>query len=106
MISSMIAIKVWLAVALVIFCWGLFAVIERRGLIGMLIGIELMLSAASLNFMVFNHFLSADPTTGQLIVLFIIGLAAAEISIAISIILSLYWSHRTTNVEQMTELKG
>lgn len=102
----MIPLKGWLFVSLAVFCWGLFAVVERRSLIAMLIGIELMLSAACLNFMAFNYFLAPDPAIGQIIVLFIIGLAAAEIAIAISIILGLYWSHRTTNVEQLTDLKG
>jgi len=96
----------YLIVALALFSIGIYAVLERRSLIAMLIGVELMLGAASLNFMAFNYFLSPDPAIGQIIVLFIIGLAAAEASIAISIILALHWVRRTTDVEQITDLKG
>ena len=95
-----------LFIALVLFCIGLFMALERRNMIAILIGIELMLNGASLNFMAFNHFLSVDPVIGQVMVLFIIGLAAAEISIAFSIILSIYWSRRTIDVERMDNLKG
>ena len=64
--------------ALLLFCVGLYAVLARRNLIAILIGIELMLNAASLNALAFNRFVSPDPAVGQIMVLFIIGLAAAE----------------------------
>lgn len=95
-----------LLLGLGLFCLGLYSAIERRNMIAILIGIELMLNGASLNFMTFNHFFAPDPAVGQIIVLFIIGLAAAEIAIAFSIILSIYWSRKTINVEHLNHLKG
>lgn len=96
----------FLLLSAVLFSMGIFTLLERRNLIAMLIGVELMLNGASLNFIAFNHFTAPVPAIGQIIVLFIIGLAAAEISIAISIILALYWRRQTSNVEELTDLKG
>ena len=93
--------------SLVLFTLGLYAAMARRNLIAILIGIELMLNAASLNFMAFNRFLPVeDPTVGQLFVLFIIGLAAAEVAIALSIILVVYRERKRIDIDDITELKG
>ncbi len=89
-----------------LFCMGIYAVLARRNLIGMLIGVELMLNAASLSFMAFNRFTAPDPVIGQVVVLFVIGLAAAEAAIALSIILAVYRSRRSIDVEDVTELVG
>ena len=65
-----------------------------------------MMNAASLNFMAFNRYVVADPAIGQVFVLIIIGLAAAEVAIFLSIILRLYRLHREIDAEHLTELKG
>lgn len=96
----------YLLLSLVLFCLGLFAVLSHRNLIAVLIGVELMMNAASLNVMAFNRFSVADPATGQIFVLIIIGLAAAEVAIFLSIVLNLYRMRRTIDVEQLTELQG
>ena len=90
----------------VLFGFGLFAVIARRNLIGVLIGIELMLNAASINFMAFNRFGTADPATGQIIVLFIIGLAAAEVAIALSIVVGVFRARAAITTDELGELRG
>ena len=92
--------------ALVLFCIGLYGVLARRHLIGILIGAELMLNAASLNFMAFNYWVVENPSFGQVIVLFIIGLAAAEAAVALSIVLAVYRSFRSADVTTLEELKG
>ena len=92
--------------ALLLFCIGLYGVLARRNLIGMLIGIELMLNAASVNFLAANYFLSPDPVLGQVIVLFIIGLAAAEAGIALAIIMAVYRQRAAIDVDMIAELKG
>ncbi|MCA9671003.1 MAG: NADH-quinone oxidoreductase subunit NuoK [Myxococcales bacterium] len=96
----------FLLVALALFALGLYSVLTRRHLIGLLIGVELMLNAASINFLAFDRFVVKDPATGQIIVLFIIGLAAAEAAIALSIILSAYRAHRSADVDDLDELKN
>ena len=100
------SLHVVLLISLVLFCLGLYAVIARRNLIAMLIGVELMLNAASLSFLGFNRFVAPDPATGQIIVLFIIGLAAAEASVALSIIVAVYRVRHSIKVDDLTELRG
>ena len=96
----------YLTLSLMLFCVGVFAVLSQRNLIAVLIGVELMMNAASLNVMAFNRFSVTDPTTGQIFVLIIIGLAAAEVAIFLSIIVNLYRTRRTIDAEQLTELQG
>ena len=100
-------LETFVLLSLVLFALGLYAVMARRNLIAVLIGVELMLNAASLNFMAFNRFLPvADHSLGQVFVLFIIGLAAAEVAIALSIILVVYRERKRIDIDDITELKG
>ncbi len=96
----------WMVFALTLFCIGLYGVIARRNLIAILIGIELMLNAASINVLAINYFVSPEPAVGQIIVLFIIGLAAAEAAIALSIILGVYRQRASIDVTLLEELRG
>jgi NADH:ubiquinone oxidoreductase subunit K len=100
-----VTLESYLMLSLVLFCLGLFAVLSHRNLIAVLVGVELMMNAASLNMMAFDRFSVADPTTGQVFVLIIIGLAAAEVAIFLSIILNLYRLRRTIDAEQLTQLQ-
>ncbi|MDP6943108.1 MAG: NADH-quinone oxidoreductase subunit NuoK [Myxococcota bacterium] len=92
--------------ALLLFCLGLYAVLARRNLIAILIGIELMLNAASLNVLAFNRFVAPDPAVGQILVLFVIGLAAAEAAIALSIIVAVYRQRSDIDVDDLRDLTG
>jgi NADH-quinone oxidoreductase subunit K len=99
-------IEVYLIAAAFLLACGVYGLIRRRTLIGMLISGELIFSAASLNFMAFNRFTAPDPTVGQIFVLFIMGLAAAEVAIALSIIIAVYRNYRSVNTGDLTELNG
>jgi NADH:ubiquinone oxidoreductase subunit K len=96
----------YLYLAVVLFAIGLYGVLSRRNLIAVLISVELILNAASINFMAFNRFLAPHPAVGQVITLFIMAVAAAEAAIALSIIMAVYRKLRSINVEQATELRG
>lgn len=98
--------QVYLIVAALLFAAGVFGLLRRRTLIGMLIAGELIFSAASLNFMTFNRFMAPDPAVGQVFVLFIMGLAAAEVAIALSIIIAVYRNFRSINPKELSELNG
>lgn len=100
------SLTVYLFVALLLFCIGMFGLLQRRSLIGMIIAIELMLNAAAINFMAFNRFLAPDPAVGQIMVLFVMGIAAAEAAIALSLILALFRKLRSINIEQASDLRG
>lgn len=99
-------LDLYLITAALLFAIGVYGLIRRRTLIGMLISGELIFSAASLNLMAFNCFTVHDPAVGQIFVLFIMGLAAAEVSIALSIIVAVYRNYRSVKTEELSELKG
>jgi NADH:ubiquinone oxidoreductase subunit K len=96
----------YLIIAALLFSMGLLGVLQRRNLIGMLIAVELMLNGASLNFMAFNRFLAPEPAVGQIVTLVIMGLAAAEAAIGLSIIFALFRKVRSINIERAQTLKG
>ncbi|MGA7876364.1 MAG: NADH-quinone oxidoreductase subunit NuoK [Desulfoferrobacter sp.] len=99
-------LSTYLIVAAILFGLGLLGVLQRRNLIGMLISIELMLNGANINFMAFNRFLAPEPAVGQIITLFVMGLAAAEAAIGLSIILALFRKLRSINVERAQQMRG
>jgi NADH-quinone oxidoreductase subunit K len=103
----------YLILAAFLFAAGIFGMVRRRTLIGMLIAGELIFSAASLNLVALNHFFAADPTTGQadptvgqVFALFILALAAAEASIALAITIAVYRNYRSINSRELSELNG
>ena len=97
---------VYLTVAALLLAIGIYGLIRRRTLIGMLIAGELIFSAASLNFMTVNRFFAPDPVVGQIFVLFIMGLAAAEVSIALSIIIAVYRNYSSIHTNELSDLHG
>jgi NADH-quinone oxidoreductase subunit K len=96
----------YLIIAALLFGIGFYGLVHRRTLIGMLIAGELILAGSSINFMAFNRFLAPDPTVGQIFTLFIMGFAAAEAAIALSIIICVYRDFRTIDVEDVADLNG
>ncbi len=99
-------LNIYLLAAAFLLAIGIYGLIRRRTLIGMLISGELIFSAASLNLMAFNRFTVHDPTVGQIFVLFIMGLAAAEVAIALSIMVAVYRNYRSVKTRELSELNG
>ncbi len=90
-----------------LFAVGLAGALTRRNAILVLIGIELMLNAANLNFIAFWRYgLHPEALTGVMFVIFSIGVAAAEAAVGLSIILAVYRHSKTTNLDEMDSLKG
>ena len=104
MIAS--SLQSYLLISSALFALGVFGLLMRRNLIAMLISLELILNSASLNFVALNKFCFADKSLGQVFVIFIVALAAAEVCIALSLILWLYRKKETVNIEEAKELKG
>ena len=100
------SLESYLVVAALLFGLGIYGLLNRRTMIGLLISAELLLSGASLNFMAFGHFLAPDPATGQIFTLFIMGIAAAEAAIALSIIIAVYRNYQSIDTEDVAELHG
>ncbi len=99
-------LETYLVLAALLLAAGVFGLLRRRTLIGMLIAGELILSGASLNFLALNRFTAPDPATGQLFVLFILGLAAAEVAVALSLVIAVYRNYRSVLTRDLADLKG
>ncbi len=100
----MIGLNHYLVVAAVLFCFGLFGVITRRNAVAVLMGVELILNAANINFVAFSRFVTGD-LSGQLIAIFVIILAVSEAAVALAIILALYRIVRGINVDEADSLR-
>jgi NADH-quinone oxidoreductase subunit K len=85
---------------------GVYGIVTRHTLIGMLIAAELILAGASVNFMAFNRFTAPDPVTGQIFALFIMAIAAAEAAIGLSIVIAVYQQYKSIDAEDTVQLKG
>ena len=94
----------YLILSALLFSLGIYGVITRRNAIMVLMGIELILNAANINFIAFSHFggMSFD---GQAIAVFVIILAAAEAAVALAIVLNIYQRFHTVNVDEISKLK-
>lgn len=100
------SLHTYLLIAALLFALGVYGVLKHRSLIGILISAELILCGASVNFMAFNRFLAPDPVVGQIFALFIMGLAAAEAAIILSIIIAVYRNFKSIDPEQPAQLAG
>jgi NADH:ubiquinone oxidoreductase subunit K len=94
-----------LFVSTALFFIGTYGLFTRRNLITMLMSIELILNSVNINFVAFNKYLYPDKLNGVFFSLFIITVAAAEAAVAIAIIINLYRSHRSIDVEDTREMK-
>lgn len=88
-----------------LFFTGVYGFFTRRNLITMLMSIELILNSVNLNFIAFNKYLWPEKMDGLFFAIFIIAIAAAEASVAIAIIINLYRSHHSIDVENAEEMK-
>ena len=95
----------YLGLAAVLFSIGLFGVITRRNVIGILMSLELMFNAANINFVTFNKFILNDGLTGQMFAIFIIVVAAAEATVGLAIVLLLYRNWRGINADNVSIMK-
>ncbi|PLX97443.1 MAG: NADH-quinone oxidoreductase subunit NuoK [Desulfuromonas sp.] len=98
-------LNTYLIIAAILLVIGLYGMLQHRSLIGMLISSEFILNGAALNFMAFNRFVAPNPAVGQIYTLFIMGIAAAEAAIVVSIIIAVYRKYRSEDPEQVQDLK-
>ena len=102
---SAIPIEHILLLSTALFFIGMYGLFTRRNLITMLMSIELILNSVNINFVAFNKYLYPGKLDGVFFTLFIIAIAAAEAAVAIAIIINLYRSHQSIDVEEATEMK-
>ncbi|MGE4293167.1 MAG: NADH-quinone oxidoreductase subunit NuoK [Desulfovibrio sp.] len=92
-------------VALLLLCLGLFGIVQRRSLVGMLISVELMLNGAGLSIVAASQLTESDAVLGQLGTLLVMGLAAAEATLVLSIIVVVAKRFGTTKTREVSTLK-
>ena len=99
-------IEPYLMISSILFCLGVYAVITRKNAVAILMGIELILNSANINFIAFNRFGNFKILDGHIFSIFVVVLAAAEAAIALAIIINLFKNIGTVNVDEAKELKG
>lgn len=99
-----IGLQHYLVVSSILFSLGLFGIVTRKNAVMVLMGIELILNSANINFIAFARF-GNFGFDGQLIALFVIILAAAEAAVALAIVLNIYKNFSTVNVDEIDNLK-
>ena len=100
----MIALQPVLILAAALFSLGFYAVLTRRNAVAVLMGVELILNSANLQFAAFSRF-ATGTLDGQVFAIFVIVLAAAEAAVALAIILALYHNARTIQVDEADRLR-
>ena len=103
----MMSLQHYLIVSALLFSVGLAGALTRRNAILVLIGVELMLNAANLNFIAFWRY-GPNPElfTGVIFVIFSIGIAAAEAAVGLALIIAIYRHYRTIRLDRIDSLKG
>lgn len=94
----------FLMVSAILFALGIYGIVTRRNAILVLMGVELVLNAANINFIAFSRY-GGINLDGQVAAIFVIILAAAEAAIALAIILNVYHRFQTVNVDEVSSLK-
>ncbi len=99
--------ETWLIFSAALFCVGLAGALIRRNAIIVLLSIELMLNAANLNFIIFWRFgVNADAASGVMMVIFAIGIAAAEAAVGLALVIAVYRHFKTVNLDKIDSMKG
>jgi len=101
----MIPINDFLVLGAILFSLGIYGVLARRSAVLILMSVELMLQAVSINFIAFAVYLSPAQFSGLIFAVFVITIAAAEVGLALAIILRIYRNRATANVDEVDVLK-
>ena len=101
-----IGLNHYLVLGALLFVCGAICMATKRNAIGVLMGVELVLNGANVNFVAFARFNPDFEIEGQIFALFVIVLAAAEAAVALAIVLNFYNNHMTVDVDRAEELKG
>ena len=100
-----VPLQAYLIVAALLFCTGVWGLINSRNAVRVLMSIELMLNAVNINLMAFSSYLDGELIRGQVFTVFVITVAAAEAAVGLAILLSLYRNRVTVDMESFNLLK-
>ncbi len=104
-VSQQIPLEHFLVLSAMLFSIGVYGVLTRRNAVLILMSVELMLNAASINMVAFAAYASPAAFTGIIFAIFIITIAAAEVGLALAIILRIFRNRGTANVDEVDDLK-
>jgi len=99
-------LSAFLVLSAFLFSCGIACIATKRNAIGILIGVELVLNAANLNFVAAARYLPSFRLEGQIFAIMVIVMAAAEAAVALAIFLNFYHTHTTIDVESASDLQG
>lgn len=103
----MVPLNWYLILAAFVFCCGLYAALARKNAIAALMGIELMLNAVNINLLAFWRYgENVARLEGQVFAIFVIAVAAAEVAVGLALIISVYRSRNTVNLDEIDLLRG
>lgn len=102
----MIGPKHFLVIGAILFAIGVYGVLARRNVVGVLMSIEILFNAVGINFVAFNRYVHPEALWGQGFTLFIIALAAAEAVVGLALVLTIYRGSKNILLEKMNLLKG
>ena len=94
----------YLVLSAILFCFGLYGIVTRKNAVMVLMGLELVLNSANINFIAFSKF-GGMNLEGHVATIFVIILAAAEAAVALAIILNIYHNYKHINVDEVSKLK-
>ena len=100
----MVGLNHYLVIGAILFCLGLYTVLTRRNAISILMGVELILNSAHINYVAFAHY-SSGSLDGQIYAIFVIMLAAAEAAVGLAIVLAIFQLFRTIDVAATETLR-
>jgi len=100
------SLQSYLIIAAILFSIGIYGVITRKNAIAILMGIELILNSANINFIAFNRFGGMESLDGHVFSIFVIVLAAAEAAVALAIVINLFKNIGSVDVDDADLLKG
>jgi NADH-quinone oxidoreductase subunit K len=95
----------WLVFTAILFSIGLYGLLSRRNAVGVLMAVEIMLNAAAINFVVFNQFVRPASVDGQIMAIFAIAVAAAEVVVGMAIFVAIFRHRGTVDVNSMDTMK-
>jgi NADH-quinone oxidoreductase subunit K len=101
-----VGLEHYVIIGAILFVCGAVCMATKRNAIGVLIGVELVLNGANINFVAFARYNPAFEIEGMIFALFVIVMAAAEAAVALAIVLNFYNNHLTVDVDNAEELKG
>lgn len=101
----MIGLSHYLLLATILFGIGVYGVLAKRNAVAILMSIELMLNAVNINFVAINKFIQPGNAIGQLFAVFVIVVAAAEVSVGLALIISIYRQKKSVNLNDFNIMK-